>query len=148
VFHPALHATPETHTFFGASLDSSRGVEADRISLTGTRFLVPGVLNGIVLWGATNQTGTGYHVPESVHLKVIYGQLSVRGSQRPVGVSKRKERSRGLLEMRVGQHAFFNTGKTGELVRLDDVRLYDVPDLMAQGVKIIRKQLAIECPIV
>jgi hypothetical protein len=50
--------------------------------------------------------------------------------------------------MRVGQHAFFNTGKTGELVRLDDVRLYDVPDLMAQGVKIIRKQLAIECPIV
>ena len=50
--------------------------------------------------------------------------------------------------MRVGQHAFFNTGKIGELVRLDDVMLYDVPDLMAQGVKIIRKQLPIECPIV
>jgi len=50
--------------------------------------------------------------------------------------------------MRVGQHAFFNKGKIGELVRLDDVRLYDVPDLIAQGVKIIRKQLPIECPIV
>jgi hypothetical protein len=79
---------------------------------------------------------------------VKYQPLSARGSQRPVGVSKRKERSRELLEMLVGQHAFFNTGKIGELVRLDDVRLYDVPDLMAQGVKIIRKQLPIECPIV
>jgi hypothetical protein len=48
--------------------------------------------------------------------------------------------------MRVGQHAFFNTGKIGELVRLDDVRLYDVPDLMAQGVKIIRKQLPVALP--
>jgi hypothetical protein len=42
----------------------------DSLSLT--------LFNGIVLWGATDQTGTGIVSP--LHLKVIYGQMKTEAS--------------------------------------------------------------------
>jgi hypothetical protein len=38
-------------------------IDPDRISLSGADSLSLAVFIGIVLWGASDQTGTGYRVP-------------------------------------------------------------------------------------